>query len=115
MPRSTSPILTEAELRLMDVLWQRGPSTVQEVQLDEIRGETPENDKEKDGRAHVYRAVVRREDASRSEIELLVSRFFEDSHERLVLNILESRKIDPEELRRLRKMLEDIPDESEGR
>ena len=133
MPRSTSPILTEAELRLMDVLWQRGPSTVQEVQnalpagLDlaynsvlttirvlEKKGYV-RHAKEKDGRAHVYRAVVRREDASRSEIELLVSRFFEDSHERLVLNILESRKIDPEELRRLRKMLEDIPDESEGR
>lgn len=129
MPRSQSPILTEAELRLMEVLWQKGPSTVQEVLVSlpakpslaynsvlttmrvlEKKGYV-RHDKEKDGRAHVYRAVVARADASRSEIEHLVSRFFEDSHERLVLNILEARGIDLEELDRLRKMLE----ETEGR
>lgn len=129
MPRSQSPILTEAELRLMEVLWQKGPSTVQEVlaalpakpslaynsvlttmRVLEKKGYV-RHDKEKDGRAHVYRAVVARADASRSEIEHLVSRFFEDSHERLVLNILEARGIDLEELDRLRKMLE----ETEGR
>ena len=129
MPRSQSPILTEAELRLMEVLWQKGPCTVQEVlgslpakpslaynsvlttmRVLEKKGYV-RHDKEKDGRAHVYRAVVARADASRSEIEHLVSRFFEDSHERLVLNILEARGIDLEELDRLRKMLE----ETEGR
>ena len=129
MPRSQSPILTEAELRLMEVLWQKGPSTVQEVLVSlparpslaynsvlttmrvlEKKGYV-RHDKEKDGRAHVYRAVVARSDASRSEIEHLVSRFFEDSHERLVLNILEARGIDLDELERLRKMLED----TEGR
>lgn len=129
MPRSQSPILTEAELRLMEVLWQKGPSTVQDVlvalpakpslaynsvlttmRVLEKKGYV-RHDKEKDGRAHVYRAVVARADASRSEIEHLVSRFFEDSHERLVLNILEARGIDLDELERLRKMLE----ETEGR
>ena len=129
MPRSQSPILTEAELRLMEVLWQKGPSTVQDVLVSlparpslaynsvlttmrvlEKKGYV-RHDKEKDGRAHVYRAVVARADASRSEIEHLVSRFFEDSHERLVLNILEARGIDLDELERLRKMLED----TEGR
>lgn len=129
MPRSQSPILTEAELRLMEVLWQKGPATVQEV-LVSLRAKPSlaynsvlttmrvlekkgyvRHDKEKDGRAHVYSAVVARADASRSEIEHLVSRFFEDSHERLVLNILEARGIDLEELERLRKMLE----ETEGR
>ena len=59
----------------------------------------------KDGRAHVYNAKVRREDATRSEIQHLVSRFFANSHELLVLNILESRDIDAEELNRLRQML----------
>jgi len=129
LPRSQSPILTEAELRLMEVLWQKGPSTVQDVLVSlparpslaynsvlttmrvlEKKGYV-RHDKEKDGRAHVYRAVVARADASRSEIEHLVSRFFEDSHERLVLNILEARGIDLDELERLRKMLED----TEGR
>jgi predicted transcriptional regulator len=60
----------------------------------------------KDGRAHVYVPVVARQEASRSEIRHLVGRFFKDSHEQLVLNILEDRGLDPEELKRLREMLE---------
>lgn len=130
MPRSTSPILTEAEIRLMDVLWRRGPSTVQEVleslpaslnlaynsvlttiRVLEKKGYV-RHAKEKDGRAHVYRAVVERATASQSEIELLVSRFFGDSHERLVLNILQTRGIELDELKRLRKMLEDGDEQS---
>jgi predicted transcriptional regulator len=103
------------------VLWLKGASTVQQV-LDALPGEpslayntvlTTIRILEKkgyvrhikDGRAHVYRAMVRREDATRSEIQHLVSRFFANSHELLVLNILESRHIDAEELKRLREML----------
>ena len=110
MPRSKSPILTEAELRLMDVLWLKGASTVQQVleylpekpplayntilttiRILEKKGYVRHS---KDGRAHVYSAKVRREDATRSEIQHLVSRFFSNSHELLVLNILESRDIE---------------------
>ena len=130
MPRSTSPILTEAEIRLMDVLWRRGPSTVQDVlealpeslnlaynsvlttiRVLEKKGYA-RHAKEKDGRAHVYRAVVERATASQSEIELVVSRFFGDSHERLVLNILETRGIELDELKRLRKLLEEGDEQS---
>jgi len=106
----------------MDVLWKHGPSTVQQV-LDAL----PEKlalaynsvltiirilEKKgylkhiKDGRAHVYTPQVPREEASRSEIRRLVSRFFQDSHELLVLNILEDRGIDAAELKRLRDLLE---------
>jgi predicted transcriptional regulator len=60
----------------------------------------------KDGRAHVYSPLVAEEEASRSEIRHLVGRFFRNSHEDLVLNILEDRGVDPKELERLRKMLE---------
>jgi predicted transcriptional regulator len=49
---------------------------------------------------------VERKDATRSEIRRLVSRFFGDSHELLVLNILEDNGIDAREIRRLREMLE---------
>jgi BlaI family penicillinase repressor len=49
---------------------------------------------------------VGREEATRSEIRNLVSRFFKNSHEELVLNILEDRGIEVEELDRLREMLE---------
>ncbi len=60
----------------------------------------------KDKRAHVYMPKVDRKDATRFEVGHLVSRFFGNSHEMLVLNILEDNTIDAAELDRLRKMLE---------
>ena len=122
MPRKQSETLTEAELRIMNVLWLKGFGTVQEI-LDSLtqkpalaynsvlttirvlerKGYVKHS---KDGRAHVYAAVVGRKEATRSEIRHLVGRFFKNSHEQLVLNILEDKGIDAEELTRLREMLE---------
>ncbi len=123
MPPKKSPTLTEAELRLMEVLWQRGPSTVQQV-LDALPG-----DKllaynsvltiirilekkgyvahAKDGRAHVYMPLVERAQATRSEVRHLVQRLFHDSHELLVLNILEDSGLSTDELQRLKQYLKD--------
>jgi predicted transcriptional regulator len=112
--------LTEAELRIMDVLWRKGSSTVQQVVdwlpfalaynsvLTTIRTlEKKGHIKHvKDGRAHVYEPVIGREEATRSEIRHLVSRFFRNSHEALVLNILQDEAINAGELKRLREMLE---------
>ena len=123
MPPRKSATLTEAELRLMDVLWQRGSATVQEV-LDSLPADQPLAynsvlttirilEKKgylghtKDGRAYVYRPIVERQDATRSEVRHLISRFFKDSHEMLVLNILEDESIDADELRRLRGLLKE--------
>ena len=122
MPRKPSETLTEAELRIMHVIWQKGPGSVQQI-LDaltdppvlaynsvlttirvlERKGYVKHS---KDGRAHIYQALVEREEASRSEIRHLVNRFFRNSHEDLVLNILEDRGIAPQELARLRQMLQ---------
>jgi predicted transcriptional regulator len=124
VPRKTSETLTEAELRIMQVLWQKGPGTVQQV-LDALPVEQSSLayntvlttirilerkgyvEHSKDGRAHVYTPVVAQDEASRSEIRHLVSRFFRNSHQDLVLNILEDRGIAPQELDRLRRMLEE--------
>jgi predicted transcriptional regulator len=122
VPPKQSPTLTEAELRIMNVLWPLGSGTVQQV-LEALPGK-PELaynsvlttirilEKKgyikhaKDGRAYVYVPVVAPQEASRSEIRHLVGRFFKNSHEQLVLNILEDRGLDPKELKRLREMLE---------
>ncbi len=123
MPPRKSATLTEAELRLMDVLWQKGKATVQEV-LDSLPEKQPLAynsvlttirilEKKgyvghiKDGRAHVYTPVVERQDATRTEVRHLISRFFKDSHELLVLNILEDQSIDADELKRLRELLQE--------
>ncbi len=122
MPRRPSETLTDAELRIMNVLWIRGSATVQLI-LDSL-SQTPALAYNtvlttirilerkgyvkhfKDGRAHVYSPLVGRNEASRSEIRHLVGRFFRNSHEQLVLNILEDRGIDAVEIERLREMLE---------
>jgi BlaI family transcriptional regulator, penicillinase repressor len=122
VPRRKSETLTEAELRLMDVLWQKGAASVQQV-LDALTQKPPlaynsvlttirilENkgyvEHVKEGRAHIYRPMVEREQATRSEIRHLVNRFFGNSHELLVLNILEDRGLEAKELKRLRALLQ---------
>ena len=122
MPRKQSETLTEAELRIMNVLWGKGPGTVQAI-LDSLSEKPPLAynsvlttirilerkgyvKHSKDGRAHLYEPRVAREEATRSEIRHLVGRFFKNSHEQLILNILQERGIDAEEIERLREMLE---------
>ncbi|MGZ4829838.1 MAG: BlaI/MecI/CopY family transcriptional regulator [Candidatus Angelobacter sp.] len=48
-----------------------------------------------------------KQEATRFEIKNLVGRFFKDSHELLVLNILEDRSIDANELKRLGQLLQE--------
>jgi len=111
----------------MNVLWVKGSGTVQQV-LDSI-AEKPVLAYNsvlttirvlerkgylkhlKDGRAHVYTPLVGKQEATRSEIRNLVGRFFKNSHEDLVLNLLEDQGIGVEEIGRLREMLvaKDIP------
>jgi len=59
----------------------------------------------KQSRAFVYYPVVGRDEARRSAVKDVVSRFFNNSPELLVLNILEDEQIDTEELSRLKKMI----------
>ena len=122
MARSTSVNLTEAELRIMNVLWEKGSATVHEVlealpakpalaynsvltivRILEKKGYVKHV---KDKRSHVYTPRVDRKDATRSEVRHLVSRFFGNSHDLLVLNILEETSMDAEELARVRELLE---------
>ena len=121
MPPRKSPTLTEAELRLMEVLWEKGPATVHQIlnslpaepslaynsvlttiRILEKKGYVRHA---KDGRAHVYEPVVGRKQATQSEVRNLVGRFFKNSHELLVLNLLEDKSIDAAELKRLRALL----------
>jgi len=122
VPPRQSETLTEAELRIMNVLWLKGAGTVQlildslaekpalaynsvltTIRVLERKGYVKHS---KDGRAHVYAPLVGRKEATRSEIRHLVGRFFKNSHEQLVLNLLEDRGIEAGELARLRAMLE---------
>ena len=123
MPRKKSPHLTDAELRLMDVLWERGQATVQEVvdalpksaalhystvlttlRILETKGYLTHT---QEGRAFLYKPAVGRDQARERAVTHLVRRFFAGSPELLMLNLMESSKISPAELKRLRKRLEE--------
>jgi len=105
----------------MEVLWEKGAATVSEVvealprgkpvayntvltmlRLLERKGYVRHT---KDKRAFVYRPVVDRGQASRSAVRHLLSRFFNNSPELLVQNLLEDKDIDEAELDRLRKLI----------
>ena len=123
MSRKKSAHLTDAELRLMDVIWEKGSATVSDVaealpnnpalaystvlttlRILETKGFVRHT---KDGRAFVYHPVVGREQARESAVTHLVRRFFENSPELLMLNLLDGKKVDAAELRRLRRKIEE--------
>lgn len=123
MPRSRSPALTDAEARVMTVLWQRNTATVADVlaalkkkravtystvqtilRILEAKGYVSH---EKVARAFVYRPRVDEHQARRRALRHLVGRLFNGSPSLLVLNVLEDDQIDGEELMRLKKLIED--------
>ena len=122
MPRKKSPTLTEAELRLMEILWAKGEATVADavaaipkrealaystvlttMRILEQKGYVAHR---QEGRAFVYRPVVDRGEARRSAVKHLLSRFFDNSPELLVLNVIDEERLDMAELERLRKLVD---------
>lgn len=111
---------TDRELDIMSVLWDRGPSTVAEVQsslTDELAYTTVLTmlrvleDKghvahRSSGRAHVYRATVDRGRAGRSALRRLVPRLFGGSAAELMLHLVGGEEISQDELRRMRELLD---------
>jgi predicted transcriptional regulator len=129
MPPKRSITLTQAELRLMRVLWARGESTVAEVaaatadegalaytsvlttiRILESKGYVCHR---QDGRAFLYSACIGELEASRSEVRHVLQRFFGNSRERLLLSLLGDDDISPEELKRLKDAIAEMPDEVE--
>jgi predicted transcriptional regulator len=123
MPRKKTSGLTDAELRLMEVLWHIGPSTVTDVaaalppevplayssvlttlRILETKGYLRHR---KDGRAFIYEPIVARDEVRESAVAHLLRRFFENSPEQLMLNLIDGRKISAKQLQRLRKRIEE--------
>ncbi len=122
MARKKSLNLTEAELRLMDVLWDKGAATVGEVaaaltgeglayntvlttfRILEQKGYV-RHTKPREGRAFVYRPVVGRKQASQNALRHVVRRFFANSPELLVLNLLDDGDLSDREVQNIRNLL----------
>ena len=127
MPPKRSNTLTEAELRLMKLLWARGESSVTElvagladtvplaytsvlttIRILERKGYVSHR---QDGRAFLYSACVVESEAEKSEVRQLLQRFFGNSREKLLLALLDDGELTSEELKRLKEAIANAPDE----
>jgi predicted transcriptional regulator len=118
MPPKRSNTLTEAELRLMKILWLHGESTVTDlvaalpedeplaynsvlttIRILEQKGYVEHR---QEGRAFVYKPCIAEQEASRTEVCNVLSRFFGNSREQLVLSLLDDEGVSTEELERLK-------------
>jgi len=121
MPRHRTPTLTEAELRIMRIIWKTGESSVSDVHLAmpaanrlayntiltmmRILEQKGYLERHKSGRAHVYRPLVSSAQARRRAVKHLLRSLFDDSPEQLVLAVLQDEPLSPEEIARLRELI----------
>ena len=123
MARKRSPALTDAEARIMAVLWQLKSATVADVVRD-LREDRPVTystvqtllriletkgyvTHDKVARAFIYRPLVDEHQARRRALRHLVSRLFDGSPSLLVLNVLGDEELDPAELQRVKQLIEE--------
>jgi len=115
---------TDRELAILGVLWDRGPSTVREVheamhqdvetgytttlKLMQIMVDKGLLVREDTSRRHIYRPTVTEERTQKQLIGDLLDRVFAGSAEKLVLRALSAKKVPPAELKRIRKMLDEM-------
>src|SRR4051794_9645843 len=131
MPRPTTPKPTDAELAILRVLWDRGPSTVRQVhdvlgrerlagyttslKLLQIMTEKGLVERDERDRTHVYRARLSEEQTQRQLVRDLADRAFGGSAMKLVMQALASRRASPDELGEIRRAIDSARQEKEAR
>jgi BlaI family transcriptional regulator, penicillinase repressor len=120
--KDDGPRLTPLELSLMQVLWEKGPSTVHEVQsflagkrdLAYTTVQTMLNllhRKKKvrralRNRAYVYEPILSQTEATRCAVDDVLEKMFDGSPESLVMSLVANHRLTPKDLRRLQKIVE---------
>src|SRR5215831_18674317 len=119
MPRKRNRMLTDAEHRIMEVIWARGSATVAEV-VEALNGVDAYTtiltlmrilkakgylSSRKEGRAFVFLPEVDRDTVARTAVNQLVSRFFGGSPGELVLSFLREEQLTPEELAEIKRQI----------
>ena len=123
MPRKQSPVPNPVEMQILNVLWDKGWATVREVHevLSRMRPLAYTSvlsmlqfmekkalvTHKQDGRAYRYRSARSRRQTLRRLVSDIVARAFSSSPEMLIEHIIEEEDISPEELKRLKKLLEE--------
>jgi predicted transcriptional regulator len=119
--------LTDREASLMEILWDRGPSTVTEVRAEladdlayttvltilrnlEGKGYVTH---EEEGRAHRYSAVVARDTAQRSALQALKHKLFQGSSELLLTRLVAEKDLSRAQIERIQQLLDQKPRKGE--
>ena len=124
MAEAEAPRPSEAELAILHVLWERGPSTVREVhervgkarstgyttvlKLMQIMASKGMVERDESRRSHVYRALVERSGTQRRLLADLLDRAFRGSRRDLVLQALSARRATPRTTRTGLQTVEDL-------
>lgn len=124
MSDSVLPLPTDAELEILRALWALGPSTVREVS-DHINQTRPTGYttvlkflqimaekglvlRDEAQRAHVYRVATAETNTQTQLVDQLLDRAFGGSAEKLVMRALSAKQTSPEELQRIRALLDTL-------
>ena len=129
MAKKKTLSLTNAEHRIMEVIWAKGSATVAEV-VEALKGKDAYTtiltlmrilkekgylSTRKEGRAFVFEPRVDRDTAARKAVQQLLAKFFAGSPSELVLSFLREEEITPEELDEIRnKIMETGEDDHEN-
>jgi predicted transcriptional regulator len=120
-PSDMRIVLADREAELMEVLWEYGPSTVSEVR-EKVRDELAYTTvltvlrkleakgyvgHKEEGRAHRYLPLVARDAARRSALRDLSLKLFKGSAELLLTHLVSDQKLTDEEIRRIRRLLDE--------
>ena len=121
MARSASRHPTELELEILKILWRDGPSNVRHVRdalvafrdlaytsvmtMMTIMAKKGYLKRRKGEGGYVYRAAISAESTTRGMLRDLVDRAFDGSAAALMINLLETKDIDPDELKQLRELI----------
>jgi BlaI family penicillinase repressor len=118
---SSNPIPSNSELEILHVLWRKGPQTVRQIhpllrrkreigyttvlKTLQVMAEKGLVTRDESERSHVYRAAVPEKSVKRRLVSDLLDRVFEGSATNLVLQALSTKRASPEDIRRIRKLL----------
>ena len=118
---------SENELAILQLLWERGPSTVREVnellsedkptgytttlkfmQIMFEKGLISRTSEGAKGRSHIYTAEVQESQVNNDLLDQFVNRVFKGSISQLVMRALGRKNPSPEEIEEIKKLLDDI-------
>lgn len=122
---------TESEMEILQILWERGPSTVREVheilsqtkdsgytttlKLMQIMNEKGLLNRNDDAKSHVYTAAVKKESIQKQAVSKMINGLFKGSSAKLVMHALGNHRASKEEIVEIKKYLDEIENKANAK